>query len=595
MEYKPIINRYREKLKDKEEIKFIDFLETVFEWLDLLVERKRLSRDDLKTLESFLPQKTIKKLDIICVKGSNTENLYQLKVLLLSETQKLIDNVINTGRLLMTDFDLLQFNLYQIFGKESLASMIEWARVSLSAKIKERKRSDEKKVQDEILKEKKRIDSFKKLSLKEQRQLVIKQMFDFTPSARTDSERSIMLSRNRERIVEQRKKFHNFASRLVDAMEEAKKTSQQMIYREMVNVQTDVKSVGKAFQKKAIEIASPEGPIRKVGKAHENILQKSEILQSQLEGVGEKWKEAFRKDVTGARKRITSRQTSLHEDEARLEKQIVSHAEDELSTAVSNLSYHRDEFIQDIDKVKIIFSKRGEEITLHGSTEINTAINYVMAGKQDFIEDVSLAQSKFKGKDKSMIKARDNFTSLRDDAQTEFTNRANEIEGEMYGTIYNKRRNFINKRNLARDRINARSVVLQTDAGTNVLSKRQAFYDNVEVAKGKFSKSTISQSTFKNIKSAAAPLSKVGIKIMSEGRKRNQIMQKKMQKSRELFAYDVRFAKYEIQQNAQVFMDKILDKQEEFLDRGAQVVARHKAHQKSQLIQNLLRTIRTMK
>ena len=73
-----------------------------------------------------------------------------------------------------------------------------------------------------------------------------------------------------------------------------------------------------------------------------------------------------------------------------------------------------------------------------------------------------------------------------------------------------------------------------------------------------------------------------------------QTMQQRIQQQKDLFIYDTRFAKHRILKRAEQFAGHIAGKREEFAARQQQLVARHKAHQKAQLIQNLLRTIRGM-
>jgi len=71
-------------------------------------------------------------------------------------------------------------------------------------------------------------------------------------------------------------------------------------------------------------------------------------------------------------------------------------------------------------------------------------------------------------------------------------------------------------------------------------------------------------------------------------------MKEEMMHKRELFLYDVRFAKHNIQEHAKQFSEKIAAKREEFETRQEQITARHKARQKAHIIQNLLRMIRSM-
>ena len=71
-------------------------------------------------------------------------------------------------------------------------------------------------------------------------------------------------------------------------------------------------------------------------------------------------------------------------------------------------------------------------------------------------------------------------------------------------------------------------------------------------------------------------------------------MQQKIQDRKNLFIYDVRFARHKMKEHAKHFEEHVAGKKEEFAARQYQLIARHKAHQKAHLIQNLLRTIRGM-
>ena len=118
MEYTKKLSQYRKVIKNENTLKFVDFLENLFDWLDKLYKDKRLRYDQEEEL--YIPKEIFQKLDNISPVKLSKKEFNDLKKILLEESSDFIDSVISVGKLKMHDFDLLQFNLYQIFGKEEL-------------------------------------------------------------------------------------------------------------------------------------------------------------------------------------------------------------------------------------------------------------------------------------------------------------------------------------------------------------------------------------------------------------------------------------------------------------------------------------------
>ena len=139
-----------EKLKTSENEKYIEFIDITLEWLEDLFRVKRWERIRLETyqwrdIEPLLFPKTIKSLE----KELSLDKLF-------TETSKLLDKIIEIGNIDMTDFDLLQFNLARVFGKNA-DSIIEFTRQKLRIKLEKLCEKKIKKRGEEARKEKPEI------------------------------------------------------------------------------------------------------------------------------------------------------------------------------------------------------------------------------------------------------------------------------------------------------------------------------------------------------------------------------------------------------------------------------------------------------
>jgi hypothetical protein len=600
MEYESIINKYRQRFRNKKILLFIDFLETLYEWVERLYELKRFKADSTKEVEDVLPKLILTELNKLPSDDISEAKYAELKQILLGDTTKLVNAVIAFSDMRLSDFDILQFNLYQIFGKEEIASMVEWARLHLQEEIERKKKEEaakevgKKEAWDRYLKH------IRSLSDSDLRKRAIKIMFDFTPSARTTKERSDTLTKNRNKIFGHRKTFHKFEEKLIDATVEARAQSELNVYTRMGEVKRHMDVTADKFKKKAAEFASAEGPKKRIGDAREKIQLQSETLKEEMTTVGKEWELNFMIDVASARDKISTASKGLSISLENKGKEWRSQFQKDIEVAQKKIRAEQTQLYEQR-------TSKGAEIQAHGEEEFEKASLYIGDRKADFSEDIDVARKKFEGKEEEMGEAKDSFIEKRDVAADAFLSRGAEIETEMFGTIYHEKNRFMREREVARAKFYDKGSEIQSKATTHILGRKQDFIGKREEAQKRFidargliqKKGTLSPtlggqgSEMAKARKARGRVEQANYLMTEEGKKRRDIMQKKIKHQRDQFQYDVRFAQHRIKENSKDFGEKILQKQEEFVSQGAQLVARHKAKQKAHLIRNLLRTIRT--
>jgi hypothetical protein len=640
MKYEKNIALYRKKLTDERIIKFVDFLETLEEWLERLQELKRIPYEHKKDIEEAFPKKIFVLLDTLLPTTITDEKYISMKKLLLGETTQFIHSIINFTGVQLHDFDLLQFNLYQIFGKEELASMVEWARLHLEEEIERKTKevAEEKALKQQ--EEEAHLKYINSLSEDALRKRAIQLMFDFTPSARTTKERRQAIRDHRKTVHGHRVTFHKFEMKLVDATENARKEAQMHVYGKMGAVEKHMDIVSTKFKKKAAEFVSTEGPQKKMRHAREKIEKRGIELQKEMVEVGQHWEKSFGLKVAVSQKKLTEQSERLHRQIVKKEKSWkkefmidVASARDSIGTTAGKLAVEAKEkgkewkrmFKEDIAGAQqgikkeqdVLYKERAtraEEILQHGSEEFGKASTMIETHREDFSDDVAGARERFSGKGKvieekrqEMGAARVDFIEKRDSAATKFTERGVDIETEMYGTIYKEKRRFEKERSAAQLRFSKRAREITGTSTGHLTSKKQAFQEKHTSAGKRFlerakqfggtpqrSTTDVHPAEEKAI-AAKGKMSAAQTRVTTEGKRRQAIMKENMQRQRDLFQYDVRFAQHRIKKNAERFAEEVAAKQEEFVSEGEKLVARHKAKQKSNLIRNLLRTIRTMK
>lgn len=570
MDHKKKIEEYRLRIKNKITLRFVELLDILLEWINILYKDKRLSFEQKKEVLQYVPKELLESLDKCSPTELSDDEYEELKKITFSETSELINFIIDVGNLRMTDFDLLQFNLYQIFGKDELASMIEEERKHLSETILEK---IAKKLEEQEKKKEEKEEYLKKIkgmSQNELNKLIIENMFDFAPSARTPKERAEAIENNQKNVEAQKLKFRNFEIKLKDATEISKIDAQNKVYRQIRNVKQGMEKVTKAFREKAKEFVSEEGPRKMIRNSKANLSKQKERLHGEIKGKGKEWK---------------------------------SHFTIETKAAQSEILHKRAELLSEEKEEKEFIAKKGE-------TEIQEARERMLGGKAEFEKDVEKAKKVFSGKSGEIDDARVSFIEKRGIAQNKFTKRGYEIEAEMYGVIHKERRRFEKEGKEARAKFNQRAVEISGHAKIYISGKKEKFDTERKAGQEKFLtkaeeikrkpkqvKAPELESKEEFITKAEEAKSKIGrqhVALTESAKLNREKMKEEMMHKRELFLYDVRFAKYDIQEHAKQFSEKIAAKREEFETRQEQITTRHKAHQKAHIIQNLLRMIRSM-
>jgi hypothetical protein len=646
MDYWKRIKEYRARFKNEETIKFIDFLDVLFEWIDELIETKRLTREQEKELALHYPKKIFEELDKLSPTEIPAEKYNQLKDILMKESSDFLVEIVTKSNVRMVDFDRVQFNLYAIFGKEQIASLVEHVRDRLEKIILEQRAKEYAEEERKKREEKEWLRKVRSMGQKEMNKVILGSIFNFAPSARTPEERLEAIKNNQKRVTAQKKVFRNFELKLADATETAKIDAQNKVYRQIGEVKRGMVEITDKFREKAKDFVSEEGPKKKIRGARTVILKQKVKLHSQLKDKGKDWEKHFREETEKAQSRISKRgieldieiykkgvewkenfevttqkaQEEIFEQRKRLsdeEKQkkefMAKRGESELQGARERISRGTTGFEEDIGQAKLKFAEKGSEILHSGQREITEAKENLTAGTQDFEIDVMLARKRFSGKEELMGHAREYFTEKRDVARYKFIKRGVEVETEMYGAIYKERSRFEKERAKARERFLNRGAEISGKAKAHISGKKDKFAKQRGLAGKRFltraenikakpiANKTIAGSFESGGKeaSAKAELAKGRIEeehlaMMERARLSREKMMEEVIHKRDLFLYDTRFARHNINENAQRFAEKAAAKREEFGTRGGQIVSRHKARQKAHLIRNLLRTIRTM-
>lgn len=475
MEEKDKLKKYRLETKDKGVLRLVEALEIVFEWIDILYEKKILRSEQREEISLHLPKEIFAQMDMFYLKKISMEDYEELKRTLLREISELINFIILIGNLKKEDFDIMQFNMSQVFKKEEITTMMEWARKHISDIIEERKESwlEEISKREEL-----REEFLKKISVMPQREinkLIMESMFEFSPGARTPKERIETMINNQKKIELQRTKFRKFEGKLLFATEDARKEAQMNIHTQIGNVRRNIDEVAGIFREKAREFASDEGPKKQLRKARKVILKQKGKLTEEIKNKGKDWEKNFGAKTQEAQTRILGRRKELHKEikakgkdwekdfgaeiekargrineqtfkllaaERKKKRSMKSRALLELGRAKSKMLKGQEKFADDVQTAKRKFHGKAEEVLEKGKKEIFKAKKMVLKEKSDFEEDVEEARDMFSGKGREIDKARDDFIEKRDMARDKFVRRGAEVETEMYGTIHKEKRRF---------------------------------------------------------------------------------------------------------------------------------------------------------
>jgi len=511
MDYVEKLVEYRLRIKNEDTLKFVDFLETLFDWLDQLYKTKRLEKEKESEVVHFLPREIFEELDKISLVKRGDQEFENLKGIMLRESSEFINALIKIGHLRITDFDVFQFNLAQIFGKETIASMIETARTHLTEEIAERIRSEK---EEKAAKEKAEIDYMRKIQTMPQpelNKLAINNLFDFTPSARTHKERLDAITNNRQSVVNQKQKFRNFERKLSEATEEAQKEALETINVKIGDVRRDVIGVSENFKEKAARFVSDEGPRKQIRAASDMILEQKEKLGKELEGKGKGWKAHLEKDTEKSRANIEEKTMKLLSDIKKENRFIDIRGRKELALAKRKIFKATTDFSEDIRGVEELFSGRAEQILERGQAEITKARSGLLAGKSEFESDVSEAKQEVLDKDKEIIEGKARFikdvegaklfvldrnaeigdtkVDLSKDATMagdRFTKRGSEVVNQISGTISKGRDKFKRDTSAAGLRFTQRAEEIRGTAGKHISGRKDRFEASISGARNKF-------------------------------------------------------------------------------------------------------------
>ena len=75
MNYNQKLKGFRERIKDKEILKFVDFLEILYDWIDVLKEKRRITIEQENELLRYFPKKIFEELEKIEDTQENYEKL----------------------------------------------------------------------------------------------------------------------------------------------------------------------------------------------------------------------------------------------------------------------------------------------------------------------------------------------------------------------------------------------------------------------------------------------------------------------------------------------------------------------------------------
>lgn len=612
MDYKKRIEALKYRITNPRLQNFVVFLETVFEWIEVLKETKRIGGIDLKRIELALPTEILKALEQVSPTESTPEQYSTLKKLLLNETKKFLSMIIKLRDLRLHDFDLLQFNLYQIFGKEELASMIEWARLELEKEIKRRQgeatreKEEEKKEQEEYL------AHLRSLPQEELNRLMYEYTFDFTPSAQTKEEQDAAIEKAYQTMRGQKVKFRHFELRLTEAAEEARKKSQSMVFKRIGEVRTEVGETAEKFRKKASFIVSPEGPKKEIKKARQRIREGRKETLQQLE--------ESKKMFTKAQDRVSQKRHELEAAEVEQRKSIkeqgmvqVEHGkhligkarqhlkEEEKGTkllfesARSYLSRGKKHLEREKEKTELLFEK--------GKGHLAFAREHLEKEKTDFTKRITKEEQRIEEERQKVASLKEKLAGTRRSLATRVAGGKQRIAGERQKVLSLKEKLAGTQRSLAtrvageKQRIAGERQKV-TAVGAKLAGTGKSAEQRIGVVKERLDEQRkgvvgrVQQGMSKPGTASAKVPQKETIQKGFLAKKEKLITD--LQQKKEQLAYDVRFKQHSLREKAIKQKEMMTGKFEGFQERQKTVIARHRATSKAKMIRTLLKAIRTM-
>jgi hypothetical protein len=587
MDYSARVKEIRLRTKNEATLKFVDFLDTLVEWISIIYQAKRLSSEQKKKVDTYLPIKTLEYLSTLSNTEISQEEYNKLKRILLEESTLLVKVIMEVGNLRIHDFDILQFNLYQIFGKEELASMMEWARLKLEKEIEKRRENEERLKRESKKKEEEYHAYIQSLSQDELNHLAYSTVFDFTPSARTPQEHVVAIEKANQTMSRQRIKFSKFESRLQEATEEAHKNSQNIVFRKIGEVRTKANDSAQKFRKKAAFLVSPEGPRKGAEKAQERIRKAEKSTMRRVEESRKNFIEA-EKMFTRAQKRIIGKRRELE------------HAE-----------YERRSFIREQGMVQV---RRGRGMISKAQRHLASeeeGTKTMFAGAREYLEKSKDHLEKEKVYTEKLFERGREYLAVSKEhlqlEQEDFSHRKGEEERRL---------------DKERDRVRALEEKLaQTHQSLSLRiseEKERIAGERQKVSSASLKLKDVGISAQKNIHVVKANLAEQRKGVTGRARKsvntagqasviggyQEKILKGFLSKKEKLvsnltlkkeqLAYDVRFKQYSLQQNAKNQAETMTAKFETFQDTQQKFLSRHRASRKAKMIRSLLKAIRSM-
>jgi hypothetical protein len=578
------IKEYQGKFHNEETLKFVDFLETILEWVDTLYQTKRLSFSQRKEVESAMPSHVFEILDILNEDKVTSELYTTMKEVLLKETREFIEFIIKAGELKVSDFDWLQFNLYQIFGKEQLASMVEWVRLTLGKEVDNRKILLERKKQEKRKAEQEYMFYINSLSQTELNHLAYTSQWDFTPSAQTQKERDEALKQAYKTIVNQKKKFRNFELRLIDATTEARGVSQNMVFRKIGEVRLFSGKSAEEFRKKAKFIVSSEGPRKEVQKAKLRIFKGREKTQMEIDQSAKMFTSA-EEMFSAAQKSITEKKQDLVEAEEKRRIAIKKQGEVQLRRGEKMIDLAKEHMGEEKEDTEDMFTTARnilatgkfhlEKEKKHTEISFASARYYLAGGKKRMQEEKEGLKERVKSDEARIEKERQRILAL------------DERLGGARVSL--KKRMVAEKERLAGEREKiSRAGSRFGGAGISAMDKIALVKQNLtgqrERVIGQAKAGVKGQGFFMGMGS-------IRQKFISKREK----LEKDLLKKRELLSYDVRFKQHSLQEKAKEQSETMSIKFENFQSEQQILLTRHRATRKAKMVRTLLRAIREMK
>jgi hypothetical protein len=378
--------------------------------------------------------------------------------------------------------------------------------------------------------------------------LMIKNMFDFSPSARTPKERKKARDINRKKVVTQVSKFENFAERLADASEVARRDSQTNVFRKIGEARIKVKESADNFKEEAKKIASPEGPKRRLGEARKEMGKAKSMVLNQKKG--------FEVAEKKAKKMILTQRDKLVFAENDRRKSIRMAGRVQINRGHDVINLARGHLKNEQEETEDMFEE-GRQILEEGKKQM---------------EEEKVETEKF------FEVGRQNLTFARvhlREEKSELDERVSKDEKR----ISDWKKDLTEKKEKEERRIaSLKNIILSKGGGVAGLVSDKVEGAGKKIGKKGRERDLLSKST--------AIQRKVFL-----GKKR---IEKDVQRKKELLLYDTRFKKFELQKNANKQKEFLAEKFETFQDKQKNLIARHKAKQKANMIRKLLNAMRVM-